>query len=115
MTDAPVLSPTARLEGIDRLLVVVARRCKGDWTSKDVNLAIRNLRYTKDRQTVEVAAEVIERLVQGGLAEDHKEEGPARKGRSVRVLHWKPWAEIHGHTDSNAFRERLGLGEDDFS
>ena len=115
MTDAPVLPPTARLEGIDRLLVVVARRCKGDWTSKNVNQAIRNVRYTKDRLPAEVAAEVIERLAQGGLAEDHREEGPARKGRSVRVLRWKPWAQIHGNADSNAFRERLGLGEDDFS
>ena len=101
--------------GIDRLLDRVGLKCHGVWTSKDVNQAIRNMRYTKDRLPAEVAAEVIERLVLGGLAEDHREEGPARKGRSVRVLRWKPWAQIHGNADSNAFRERLGLGEDDFS
>ena len=110
----PVLPPTARLEGMDRLLASVVQKCHGVWTSKDVNQAIRNMRYTKDRPPSEVAAEVIERLVQGGLAEDHREEGPARKGRSVKVLRWRQWGDIQGNAASDAFRARLGLGEDDF-
>ena len=117
MAAVPVLPPTARLEGIYRLLVVVVQKCHGVWTSKDVNLAIRNMRYTgsQDRQTSEVAADVIQSLVQGGLAEVIREEGRSRKGRSVQVLRWKPWAEIQGNAASNAFREHLGLGEGGFS
>ena len=116
MAAMPVLPPTARLEGIDRLLASVLQKCNGVWTSKDVNLAMRNMRCTgsQDRRPSEVAADVIERLVQGGLAEDFREEGPARRGRSVRVLRWKKWADIQANAASDAFRGRLGLGEDAF-
>ena len=115
---APVPRAGARLEALDRVLHVVAKRCKGEClTSKHVNKAVRNLRYIHQsgKSAAQVVDDVLSRLVEGGLAEDVEEGGrKVRKGRPVRRCRWKAWAAINGNPASNAFRLSLGLGEDDF-
>ena len=95
----------------------VVQKCKGEGlTSKGVNAAIRNLKYTinSERKCGEIVEDVLNRLIDGGLAEP-LEEGVVRRGRRVRQCRWKAWAAIQGNPASDDFRARLGLGEDDFA
>ena len=110
-------APSDQLEGLDRVLQIVVRKCKGDaFTSKGVHDKIRNLRYTLDsaKTGAELAGDVLNRLIDGGLAEV-VEEGPGQKGRRVRHCRLKTWPAIQDNPASDAFRARLGLGEDDFA
>ena len=121
MAAAEVRTPGTRLEGLDRVLYHVVQKCKGDcFTSRAVNLAIKNLKYTtnSDKTPSQVAALVVNRLIEGGLAEDVEDcggRGSGKKGRKLRKCRWKPWAAIQGNPASDAFRSRLGLGADDFA
>ena len=77
------------------------------------------MKYTanSEKKCGEVVDLVFNRVIDGGLAEA-VEEGPdtrAKRGRRVRRCRWKTWADIHGNTGSDAFRLRLGLGQDDFA
>ena len=108
------------MEGLDRVLHIVVQKCKGDGlTSKGVNTAIRNMRYTtnSEKKCCEVVNLVLDTLIKGGLAEDEEEGGDRRvsKGRRVRRCRWKAWADIQGNPASDAFRARLSLGPDDFA
>ena len=120
MASAEVKAPGARLEGLDRVLHIVVQKCKGDGlTSKGVRAAIKNLKYTAncEKKPFELVDVLLDRLVDEGLAVA-VEEGPGRKrqkGRRVRQCRWKAWADIQGNPASDAFRARLGVGENDFA
>ena len=104
MASAPVQAPSARLEGLDRVLHIVVQKCKGDGlTSKGVNTAIRNLKYitNSDKKCADVVDLVLNRLIDGGLAEEAVEEGAVRKGRPVRQGRWQAWADIGGNPASD--------------
>ena len=73
-------APSDRVEGLDRVLHIVVQKCKGDGlTSKGVNAAIRNLKYTanSEKKCGEVVDLVFNRVIDGGLAEA-VEEGAVR-------------------------------------
>ena len=76
------------------------------------------MRYTIDQRDKKSAAkiceEVLELLLHGNLMEEIDGNLPARRGRRVREFQWKPWASIISQPTSEAFRRRLGLGEEDF-
>ena len=75
---APVPRAGARLEALDRVLHVVAKRCKGEClTSKHVNKAVWNLRYTRHsgKSAAQVAEGVLRRLVEGGWLKTWRREG----------------------------------------
>ena len=113
MASAPVQAPSARLEGLDRVLHIVVQKCKGDGlTSKGVNTAIRNLKYTanSEKKCGEVVDLVLNRLIDGGLAEAG-EQGAVRKGQPVRKCRWKEWAAIKGNPRSDALRAHLGQND----
>ena len=115
MASAPVQAPSSRLMGIERVLSHVVQKCKGDdLTSHGVNLAIRNLKYTIEspRNCREIVDDVLNRLIDGGLAEAAAQV--RSRGRRVRVCRWKSWTDIRRDPASDAFRLSLGLGEDDF-
>ena len=118
---AAVQGDGSKLEGIERLMQKVVRKCKGDHlNSSTVHNSIRNMRYTLNsgRKVHRIALEVLDRLVQGGLALDvgmkRDSEGRPTRGRRVRICTWKNWTEISRDPTSNALRLRLGLTEDDF-
>ena len=109
------------MEGIERLMHKVVRKCKGDnLTSSSVHNSIRNMRYTLNsgRKVHLIALEVLDRLIKAGFATDvgkkRNSEGKPTKGRTVRMCAWKNWTEIARDPTSNALRLRLGLTEDDF-
>ena len=117
----PGWGKVSRLEGLDRVLNHVVLKCKGAcFTSRSVNLAVRNLRYTTNsgKSAKEITDKVITRLVEGGLAEDvevTRGRGSGMKGPKVRTCHWKAWPAITGDPASDAFRCRLALEPDDFA
>ena len=119
---AAVLGDSSKLEGIERLMHQVVRKCKGNrLNSSTVHNSIRNMRYTLNsgRRVHRIAMEVLDRLVQGGFATEvglkRSADGKPSKGRRVRIYKWKTWPEISQDPTSNAIRLRLGLTEDDFS
>ena len=106
-----------QVECLDRVLQSVVQKCKGGaLTSKGVRSKLRHTRYILDGETTcsELVDYVLDRLIDGGLAEALEEES-ARRGRPVRRCRWKTWAAIKDNPASDAFRARLGLGEDDFA
>ena len=105
------------MEGLEHVLYFVVQKCKGaELTSASVRPAIKNLKYTNtgDKKAHEVANVVLNRLIEGGLAEPAEEDG-ATRGIRVRRCRWKSWADIQGNAASDAFLVRLGLGADDFA
>ena len=110
---APVRAPSARLEGLDHVLRFVVEKCKGDcFTSKRVNAAVKNLKYTANSEAprAEVVDLVLNRLIDGGLAEAG-EQGAVRKGQPGRKCRWKEWAAIKGNPRSDALRAHLGQND----
>ena len=105
-------------EGLDHLCRVVAQKFKGlPFTNSGVNAALRNRAYTvlSEDKPSQVVDTVLNLLIDGGLAEPVEETAIRRRGRPSRRCRWKAWAAIRGNPASDAFRERLGLGEDDFA
>ena len=109
------------MEGIERLMQKVVRKCKGDHlNSSTAHNSIRNMRYTLNsgRKVHLIALEVLDRLIKAGFAievgKKRNSDGKPTKGRTVRQCAWKPWTEIAQDPTSNALRLRLGLTEDDF-
>ena len=114
---APVHGPRHRLEGMDSVVRAVVKKCKGgNFTSKGVNVAIRNLKFTHESRKggAEIVAEALRQLSEGGLVEAVKGDAAPRRGRKVREFRWKSWGDIKGDPRSNAIRARLGLGQGDF-
>ena len=102
------------------MLHIVVQKCKGDGlTSKGVNAAIRNLKYTanSEKKCGEVVDLVLNRLIDGGLAEALEEDAGRKreKGRRMLKFRWRMWSDSHGYPASDAFRQRLSLGADDFA
>ena len=100
----PVQAPSAKLDGMERVLNFVVRYCKGDGlTSKKVNRKIRNWNLIKccGRRCSEVVEEVLDLLVKEGLAEDVPSGRSHEKGRRVRRCRWKAWTDIHRQPGSD--------------
>ena len=105
------------MEGLDHVVHVVVRKCKGEViTSCSVNAAVRNLVYTTrgEKRCAAVVDDVIDCLIAAGLAESCVEGLPRKKGRRVRHFRWKPWPVIRMDPASTNLRARLGLEESDF-
>ena len=100
----------------DPLLQRVVKKCKGgEFTAKHVWNSIKHCKYTRasKRPGMEVVEDVINSLIDGGLAEAAG-DGKTRKGPRVRRCRWKPWADIQGDPGCADIRARLGLIEGDF-
>jgi len=116
MANGGVERPGSHLDGMDRLMHTVALKCKS-LSSTTVNGVIRNLQYTKSlaKAVADVVDEILDTLVAGGVAVNDPAPVLRARGRPVRHCAWKSWAEIKASPGADAFRARLGLGEDDFT